>query len=167
MSLASVLEQVRVVQVADGDTIVVLSKDNEQIKVRLFGIDAPEKSQDFGKKAQKYLASLVSGKYIDIHVKDKDQYGRTVAVIKHANQDLNALVVASGYAWAYRTYSNDYVRFEDEARANKSGLWQQSKPVAPWEWRKQQREIKNINKQEAETQESEGWLKIILKWFGF
>ena len=125
----------KVVKISDGDTITVLS-DKEQTKVRLYGIDAPEKKQDYGQKSRQFLASLIAGQVVEVESKGKDRYKRTLGIIHHKGQDINAQMVLNGYAWAYAKYSIIYVDHERLARENKRGLWQSSDPTPPWEWRK-------------------------------
>lgn len=125
----------KVVSIHDGDTITVLS-GKEQTKVRLYGIDAPEKKQDYGQKSKQFLASLIAGQVVEVEPKGKDRYKRTLGIIHHKGQDINAQMVLNGYAWAYVKYSRIYVDQEKTAREKKLGLWQSSNPTPPWEWRK-------------------------------
>lgn len=125
----------KVVKISDGDTIMIL-QDKQQIKVRLFGIDAPEKKQDYGQKSRQFLASLIAGQVVEVEPKGKDRYKRTLGIIHYKGQDINAQMVLNGYAWAYVKYSIIYVDHESAARKNKQGLWQSSNPTPPWEWRK-------------------------------
>ena len=125
----------KVVSIHDGDTITVLS-GKEQTKVRLYGIDAPEKKQDYGQKTKQFLASLIAGQVVEVEPKGKDRYKRTLGIIHHKGQDINAQMVLNGYAWAYVKYSRIYVDQEKTAREKKLGLWQSSNPTPPWEWRK-------------------------------
>ena len=125
----------KVVSIHDGDTITVLS-GKEQTKVRLYGIDAPEKKQDYGQKSKQFLASLIAGQVVEVEPKGKDRYKRTLGIIHHKGHDINAQMVLNGYAWAYVKYSKIYVDQEKTAREKKIGLWQSSNPTPPWEWRK-------------------------------
>lgn len=108
----------------------------EQTKVRLYGIDAPEKKQDYGQRSKQFLASLIAGQVVEVEPKGKDRYKRTLGIIRHKGQDINAQMVLNGYAWAYVKYSKIYVDQEKTARENKRGLWQSSNPTPPWVWRK-------------------------------
>ena len=121
-------EQSKVVKISDGDTITVLN-GKEQTKVRLYGIDAPEKKQDYGQRSKQFLASLVAGQVVEVEPKGKDRYKRTLGIIHHKGQDINAQMVLNGYAWAYVKYSRIYVDQEKMARENKRGLWQSSDPT--------------------------------------
>lgn len=125
----------KVVKISDGDTITVLS-GKEQTKVRLYGIDAPEKKQDYGQKSRQFLASLIAGQIVEVEPKGKDRYKRTLGIIHYKGQDINAQMVLNGYAWAYVKYSRIYVDQEKTARENKLGLWRDKEPAPPWEWRK-------------------------------
>ena len=125
----------KVIKISDGDTIVVLS-GKEQTKIRLYGIDAPELKQPYGKKSKQFLANLIAGKVVEVEPKGKDRYKRTLGIIYHKGQDINAQMVLNGYAWAYVKYSRMYVDQEKTARENKRGLWQSSDPTPPWVWRK-------------------------------
>lgn len=125
----------KVIKISDGDTITVLS-GKEQTKVRLYGIDAPEKKQDYGQKSKQFLASLIAGQVVEVEPKGKDRYKRTLCIIHHKGQDINAQMVLNGYAWAYVKYSRIYVDQEKKACENKRGLWQSSNPTPPWVWRK-------------------------------
>jgi len=133
----------RVVAVSDGDTLTLLTKDKQQVKIRLSDIDTPEKRQPFGSRSQQALASKVFGKDVTIAVREKDRYGRTVGRVLLDGRDINAELVAEGYAWVYRQYSKDQRLFqlEDEARAMKRGLWAlpEAERQPPWEWRRGQR----------------------------
>lgn len=125
----------KVVKISDGDTITIL-QNKEQTKVRLYGIDAPEKKQDYGQKSKQFLASLIAGQVVEVEPKGKDRYKRTIGTIYYKGQDINAQMVLNGYAWAYVKYSRIYVDHERLAREKKLGLWQSSNPTPPWQWRK-------------------------------
>ena len=134
-----------VVGVADGDTITVLTTDFERIKVRLYGIDCPEKGQPYGVEAKDYLNSMVYGKTVDVRVLDVDRYSRYVGLVSLEGADVNDLMVAGGYAWLYTQYCNDqtacakFKASEDDARRRKKGLWGDSGAIPPWEWRRSKR----------------------------
>ena len=125
----------KVIKISDGDTIMIL-QDKEQTKVRLYGIDAPEKKQDYGQRSKQFLASLIAGQMVEVEPKGKDRYKRTLGIIRYKDQDINAQMVLNGYAWAYVKYSRIYVDQEKTARENKRGLWQRSDPTPPWQLRK-------------------------------
>jgi len=127
----------KVVSVHDGDTVRVLDAANVQHKVRLDGIDAPERGQPFGTVARDRLASLVMGKAVKVHDDGRDKWGRTLGRIEVEGQDVNRQMVAEGLAWHYKRFNNDarLAAAEQAARAAKRGLWADAKPVPPWEWR--------------------------------
>lgn len=136
----------KVVSVADGDTLLVIHND-QQVKVRLYGIDAPEHGQGFGQQAKALTAALVAGRNVDVEQKDTDQYGRMAALVKVDGQNLNELIIQNGYAWVYRQYCkerlcNGWMRSEEMARKQKRGMWAGSVVIPPWEWRAQMRREK-------------------------
>jgi endonuclease YncB( thermonuclease family) len=134
----------KVVGVADGDTITVLDSSKTQHKVRLAGIDAPEKGQPFGNRSRISLALMVFQREVTIQTYKTDRYGREVGKVLHDGQDVCLAQVKKGLAWHYKAYAreqsdddrNAYAAAEDAARAGKVGLWADKVPVAPWEWRK-------------------------------
>lgn len=123
----------KVVSVHDGDTITILMEE-KQVKVRLFGIDAPELKQPFGRKSKEFLASMIAGQIVKVEKNGNDRYGRTIGTIYLDGADINAQVVENGYAWAYRRFSKKYAPQESEAKFEKRGLWRDD-PIPPWEWR--------------------------------
>lgn len=125
----------QVIKISDGDTITILTQQREQVKVRLFGIDAPEKKQPYGQKSKQFLSNLIAGRSVKIQEKGKDRYRRVLGIIYLNGQDINEQMVLSGYAWAYVKYSKIYVKQELKARSQNLGLWR-DKPIPPWEWRK-------------------------------
>jgi micrococcal nuclease len=130
---------VKVISITDGDTFKGLTENNEEIKFRIHGIDAPEKKQAFGTKSKEYLSDLIFGKTVGIKLQSKDRYGRSVVWVYTANgEDVSALMIQAGMAWHYKKYddSRQYVDLEDEARANKVGLWVDANPIEPWDFRK-------------------------------
>lgn len=133
-----------VISVADGDTITVLTADNQQVKIRLYGIDCPERRQAFGNRARQTTSNAVSGKGVTVQPIEIDRYGRTVGIVfMPNNESLNSLLVREGMAWVYPQYCRrkevcDQLRvFEQSARNEKHGLWSDKEPMPPWEWRKQ------------------------------
>ena len=117
----------KVIHIADGDTITVLNATNEQIKIRLSGIDCPEKAQAYGNKAKQFTKDLVAGKTVTIQAYDTDRYGRTIGdVILDDGRNLSQELVKAGYAWWYRKYAQGNTvleKLETEARETKAGLW--------------------------------------------
>jgi endonuclease YncB( thermonuclease family) len=127
----------KVVSVHDGDTVRVLDAANVQHKVRLQGIDAPERGQPFGTVSRDRLAAMVMGKPVTVHDEGRDKYGRTLGRIEIEGRDVNRTLVAEGLAWHYVKFSKDagLAAAEREARAAGRGLWGDKAPVPPWEWR--------------------------------
>ena len=126
-----------VVTVLDGDTIEVLYNRQPE-RIRLSGIDCPEKGQAFGKKAKQLTSTLVHGKDVTIHVLSKDRHGRTVAdVVLPDGTNVSRELLRAGLAWWYRQYSKDESlgALEQEARQAKRGLWADPNPIPPWEIR--------------------------------
>ena len=129
----------KVVSVADGDTFTMLTREKKQIKVRLHGIDCPERKQAFGQVAKTYASDLVFGKEVKLTVSDKDRYGRTVAIVELENgQILNEMLLQAGLAWHYKKYDKnpEWAIMENKARRLRKGLWKDKNPKAPWDFRK-------------------------------
>jgi endonuclease YncB( thermonuclease family) len=134
----------RVVGVSDGDTITVLDQAKKQHKVRLGGIDAPEKGQAFGDRAKESLSRLVYDKSVTVDFHKVDRYGRSVGKVLVAGRDANLEQVRAGFAWWYREYAKEqsledrasYAAAEEDARASRRGLWRDAQPVPPWEFRR-------------------------------
>ena len=136
-----------VVGITDGDTIKALCAGNEQMKVRLAEIDAPEKAQPFGTRAKQSLSDMCFGKQARITTQGRDRYGRTIGRIYcfspgvKMETDASAEQVRRGMAWVYDSYVTDssLYQLQDEARGDGRGLWADSAPTPPWEWRKARR----------------------------
>lgn len=129
----------KVVGVADGDTFTFLTADNRQIKIRLHGIDCPEKKQDYGQVAKKFTSDHIIGKKIEVDSLETDRYGRMIALVHLPDgQILNELLLTAGLAWHYKKYDNTaaWAYMEIDARIAGAGLWGMPNPVAPWEYRK-------------------------------
>jgi micrococcal nuclease len=128
----------KVVGVIDGDSIRVMH-EGTATEIRLQGIDCPEKGQPYGKQAKQFTSALVFGQEVTVIEKGRDRYGRILAdVMRPDGRTLNHEILKAGFAWWFRKYSRDVSLgdFEDEARLAKRGLWADSDPVPPWEWRK-------------------------------
>ena len=127
----------KVIVVIDGDTVLVL-RGNKQIKVRLAGIDAPEKDQAFGENSRQSLTDLVLNKQVRVESQAMDSYGRMVAQIKVDELNVNYEQVQRGMAWAYSRFnrSKTLLVLQNSAMEAKRGLWAQSEPMPPKEWRK-------------------------------
>lgn len=134
----------RVVAVADGDTLAVVPADGGRLRVRLYGIDAPEHDQSYGKQARRALSALVRRKTVDVERVDTDRYGRTVALVRLPDGVLvNEELVAMGAAWFYGQYCrradpcDRLLELEERARAARLGLWAGADPVRPSDWRRE------------------------------
>jgi len=127
----------KVIGVIDGDTIVVLTNDKQQIKIRLEGIDCPESNQDYGNRAKQATVELCFGKEVTVQKTGVDQYGRTLAYIYVGDLCVNKQLLSLGMAWHYKQYNKDQelAKLETEAREKKMGLWSQPNPTAPWDFR--------------------------------
>jgi endonuclease YncB( thermonuclease family) len=128
----------RVVGVHDGDTVTCLDESNQQQKVRLAEIDAPEIGQDYGKVSREVLAEMVFGKTVEVTEDGKDRYGRWIGHLSSNGIDVNRQMVATGNAWHYVDYSRDtsLAALQSQAQSQRLGLWAQPSPVAPWDFRK-------------------------------
>ncbi|EAI8624426.1 thermonuclease family protein [Campylobacter lari] len=126
----------KVSRVVDGDTIEAKFED-EKLKIRLFGIDAPESDQAYGKMATQFLKAIVLNKEVVLNVKDEDKYGRILAIVYLNDKDINQVMVKNGFAWAYEHYSDLYINEQNYAKINKKGLWESENPIEPYKWRKQ------------------------------
>ena len=151
----------QVVGVSDGDTITVLDAHHQQFKIRLSGIDAPEKKQPFGQRSKQHLSDLVYGRTVDVIWRKHDRYQRIVGQVMVAHPsclsaarpktvDAGLRQVEAGMAWWYRKYAGEqaaeaaedavaYERAEGLAQSRRQGLWSEPNPVPPWEWRKARR----------------------------
>lgn len=138
----------KVVGVADGDTITVLDSQQTLHKVRLMGIDCPEKVQPFGQKAKESLSNLVFGRSVSVDWQKQDRYGRIVGKVLASGRDANLEQVRRGWAWHYKKYEreqepedrNIYAEAEVGARMARRGLWADRDPIPPWDWRKSKRD---------------------------
>lgn len=127
----------RAVRVLDGDTIEVLVPNNHNVRVRLANIDAPEKSQPYGQRSKQNLTQLVAGQTVTVIDLGGDQYGRRIGRVMVNGQEANVEQVRAGMAWVYARYNHDeqLPGLENEARAQRAGLWADPYPTAPWDYR--------------------------------
>ena len=127
----------KLISVSDGDTFTLLTADNTQYKIRLNGIDCPEKGQDFSKKAKNYTYHFCQGKTVVAEIVSKDKYGRSIANVSVNGISLNQSLVAEGLAWHFVKYSNDatLAQLEISARRKKINIWSLANPMAPWIYR--------------------------------
>jgi micrococcal nuclease len=131
-------QQGHVVKVIDGDTFE-MKAGNEKFRVRLFGIDSPERGQAFNVKAKEFTASLIADREVTVIIRNKDRYGRFVGdVYRDDGLYINSEIVKAGYAWHFTRYSDDpeLSRLEQEAQQARRGLWRDDHPVPPWEFRR-------------------------------
>jgi endonuclease YncB( thermonuclease family) len=147
----------KVVGVTDGDTIKVM-RNGSEVKVRLYGIDAPEQSQAYGTKAKSYLSNKIFGKQVRIDIKDIDRYGRTVGVvISSSGENINNSLVKDGYAWWYKQYAPKDLtlrKSQYDSQKAKKGLWSDSRtPISPWEFRRNPKSKSGTQSQSVETSE--------------
>ncbi len=130
----------RVLEVVDGDTLRVMRTEGGTVKVRLYGIDCPEKGQRYGKEARGLAYLLSYEQVVLIESRGEGRYGRTIGnVMLPGGENLNHQLVKAGACWWYRKYAKEnetLKRLEAEAREAKRGLWANPNPVPPWEWRK-------------------------------
>ena len=144
----------RVVGVADGDTVTLLDSGNGQHKIRVAGIDSPEKRQSFGDRAKQSMSRMVFGKSVQVEWEKKDRYGRIIGKILVSkedcqknecpkNFDVGLAQIVFGLAWHYKKYERDqseddrknYAQSEVSAKTKKIGLWSEGNPIAPWDFR--------------------------------
>ena len=134
----------KVVGVADGDTITVLDAEKVRHKIRLTGVDAPEKKQAFGNRSKESLSELVFAKTVTVETNKRDKYQRNVGKVLVGGVDANLEQVKRGMAWHYKAYereqpANDlkaYAEAEDAAKAARRGLWAGAEPMPPWDFRR-------------------------------
>ncbi len=126
----------QVVSVQDGDTLTVRVA-GQPVKVRLAGIDAPERDQPFGEKSRQSLSRMALNQTASVAVRKIDDYGRTIGAVTVAGLNVEAEQVQRGLAWVYRQYSHDpqLLALEAEAKAARRGLWAEANPMPPWDWR--------------------------------
>ena len=139
--------QGKVVKLADGDSITVLDDDKVQHKVRLAGIDTPERKQPYGQAAKTFLSDRIFGKTVCVGWNKKDRYNRLVGVVRINDEDVNYQLVKAGLAWHYKYYEKEqsaydrmrYAEAQEDAEDDKKGLWKDKNPIEPWAWRKGER----------------------------
>lgn len=134
-------------KVSDGDTINIQKVENgkfvgEMLRIRMYGMDAPEKTQDYGSESRQALEKLVTGKNLSVEVKNKDRYGRTVAIIYANGKNVNEEMVKTGNAWWYQEYAKKDTQFEkyqENAKQKKLGLFSRKGYTEPWNYRKEKK----------------------------
>ena len=142
-----ILDGYQVLKVSDGDTINIQKVENgkfvgEIFRIRMYGMDAPEKTQDYGSESRQALEKLVIGKNLSVEVKNKDRYGRTVAIIYADGKNVNEEMVKTGNAWWYQEYAKKDAQFEEyqeNAKQKKLGLFSRKGYTEPWNYRKEKK----------------------------
>lgn len=137
----------RTISVSDGDTVVVIDRDGTKHRIRIAGIDAPEKGQPYGEAARSHLGELLAGRTAQVEPIKRDPFGRTVANLRIDGADVGLEMVRAGLAWHFVRYAQDqtpaerdaYARAEQQAREDRAGLWRDPAPEAPWAHRDRMR----------------------------
>lgn len=151
----------KIIKVADGDTVTLIDANGLKHKIRLLGIDAPELQQAHGQTAKRWLSDQALNQNLQVEVTDTDRYGRKVGKLLAQEKnceskecpyhvDLNLKLIELGHAWWYELYQNNqptndrilYKNAQAQAQQSQTGLWENKEPIAPWEWRQQQRELR-------------------------
>lgn len=152
----------QVVAVADGDSITVLDGDKVQHKVRLWGIDAPEKGQDYGNRSRQAVSEMVFQQSVKVDVVGKDRYGRSIGKVYVGDLYVNLAMIKKGMAWWYRQYAPKDFELRDaevKAKADKVGLWGREDAMPPWEWRKKGRTAPKVNESaQVEAKQGDYWI---------
>lgn len=139
--------QGKIVRIADGDTVTLLDSLNQQHKIRLHGIDCPERHQDFHQVARDYVGELCYDKQVKIEVTGKDRYQRILGKLYLDQQEINLLLLQQGLAWHYTQFDKSpaYAQAEREARLAGLHIWSLKDAMAPWLFRKQKRDRQKSN----------------------
>lgn len=125
----------KVIGILDGDTYDLLINGNQTVRIRMEGIDAPERGMPFYKKAKKYLSDLAFGKNVRLEIHNTDRYGRKIAFSYLPDgRELSHEMIKAGMAWHFTKYNHDagLAKLESEAKASHLGLWIDKHPMAPW-----------------------------------
>lgn len=147
----------RVIHVADGDTLTVLDDQHHSHKIRLAGIDAPERGQPFGRRSAEALVRLTTNRFVTVDGGKTDRYQRRIGIVRVApagcvscapSIDVGLALIGAGLAWHYRAYEREqspadrkqYHTAEVAARARQDGLWADATPTPPWDWRRARRD---------------------------
>jgi len=128
----------KVVKIVDGDTFDMLTKEKKNLRIRMNGIDCPERKQDFYQSAKNALANYIFNKEVRILITGYDRNKRAIAMVYQNGENVNLAMIRNGYAWHFKKYSTDtsFANAEQQARLAKRGLWQMDHPIAPWDFRK-------------------------------
>jgi micrococcal nuclease len=127
-----------VVKIVDGDTFDMLTKEKTTMRIRMNGIDCPERKQAFYQSAKNALAGYIFNKDVKLVISGRDRNKRIIATVYYDGTNINLAMIQNGYAWHYKKYSSDtvYAKAEQQARIAKKGLWRIDHPIAPWDFRK-------------------------------
>lgn len=131
--------QGKCIKVVDGDTLDLLTAENETIRFRFESIDCPERGQPFGSNATEFVKQAAIGRDITVYQTGVDtRYDRLTGFVYVGDYNLNAELLANGLAWHYKKYSEDtdLAILENNARVAPVGIWQDIRAIAPWDWRK-------------------------------
>lgn len=137
LSMLAMAVSGKVVRVADGDTILIQS-GSQRIKVRMYGIDAPELKQNYGEDSKDYLEKRILNKNVDVKVINEDKYGRKVGKVFYKNKDINLEMIKTGNAWFYEYHAKkekEYRKASKSAQEQKLGLWKDKNPQNPRNFR--------------------------------
>ena len=134
----------KVISVQDGDTLTVVDEESRQVRIRIAGIDAPEKDQPYGSVSGAHLVELALGRLAAAACPKTDRYGRSVCTVWINDVDVGLAQLRAGFAWHYKRYAPEqsteqrkaYAEAEEKARAMTLGIWLQSEATAPWDWRR-------------------------------
>ena len=129
----------KVTRIIDGDSILVVDAKKVEHEVQLEGIDAPEMKQDFGKESTEGLTKLLKDKSVRLTWKSKDNFDRLLAQVYDGDKHINMEMIKTGMAWHFKRYNKDesLAKAELEAKEAKKGLWAKESPIAPWDYRKE------------------------------
>ena len=137
----------RIVGISDGDTVTLLDVNKVQHRIRIAGIDAPEKKQAFGTRSKSSLSDMAFNRAVEADCRKADRYQRQVCVVYVNGKDIGLEQIRTGMAWWYREYSKEqtlherreYEQAESQAQRRQLGIWSHSNPVPPWQWRRDRR----------------------------
>lgn len=130
----------KVIKIVDGDTFDVLTDNKETVRIRMNGIDCPERKQAYYQVCKDMLSAFIFGKNVVLISNSKDRYRRVLADVYFENRNINLLMIQKGFAWHYKKYSKDeeMAKAEIEARKAKIGLWKNADAIAPWIFKREQ-----------------------------
>lgn len=137
ISHAQVL-QGKVVKIADGDSFTLLTDGKMQVRVRMHGIDAPEKGQAYSQVSKQYLSNIIFNQKVTVEVNSRDKYRRVVGMVFVGDKNINETMLSEGLAWHFIRYDKNksWSILQEQAKRAKKGLWKDANPVAPWDYRK-------------------------------